>query len=935
MQASECQRSWRLPSGIVPMQTHRLRQVPTTGGSDSTEWQVLDNEDDPSLVVFRAGGLPYVGIVLALLLAAAVLLSLRLSSSAAAGRRQSAAFLLLIACLAATGIAVIWLPEALGVVALVPFAGVCLLGATWYVRYLLVGNSNNTLTRGQPTVVGSPSSISAATAVFAGVLLGMVLTARAVEQGSADAHGPTTVYLLTEGSGSTAKERVVAPQELVTQLDEMAHAVAPGLDGIILQSADYRGEIRNGEAAFHAVFKAHCFRDDDKSVTLTIPLADVDLADDDVLVDGAKVTPIALGRPPTAWQFLVKGGGLHTVELTFTIPVRRDRSEEEIEFQVPPLLQSRLTFAAPPGSYYLLARGVNAPARGQQATLYSGTTAYAGRLLANAPGGGIGLLAALGTYPTQSPVLNADLGRLISRLRIRWHHSGDRPQPQDVRLDEAYLWTLRPAGASLNAFLHYDIREGSLTEAIFKLPSNLSIETIEGSILPGRQPLRIRNWCIYEADGDRLLKVEFVRPMRDLIELELRLAATPAAGDVLNLGVLVPVFPGPSAFKNARNPERLLAYQTEDVEAKLLELRQASRAEPARLQPFLTSGAKSSAVADLPYEVFTFRQRSGDSTVARVQVLAAPPDAVAVQDITWRVAGDFADFQAMCKLEPQAGNLCLVECEVPASLQITRVTGKNVCSWSRNGTRLQICLEQPRHDRAPRTEIALAITGWQKHETLHGKLFNVAAFRLQSARVQHNTLRLMADPSVILERVGQGPAPTTLSKSSKADWEYRYQAAPPKITFTVRPFIDPDAAKPAPPPTVDPPERPLQPTFTSTGDAPFNRHNESSPEIPRASLVWTKSPNVRTSVLLSFGLTVLLALVVLCHRWQESHAWLRRTWPEQLAIVAFLIWFVDAPVAAWLLLVAAACRFALLLQIFLVKSRSKIASSGTTKVEEL
>jgi hypothetical protein len=369
-------------------------------------------------------------------------------------------------------------------------------------------------------------------------------------------------------------------------------------------------------------------------------------------------------------------------------------------------------------------------------------------------------------------------------LRVRWQELGDRPQPSDIRLSEAYLWNIHPKSAALTGLLRYEVRQGTLGSVSFDLPPGIEVEAIEGTLVPEQTPLRLRSWQVADVENRRRLEVSFARPVRGDIELELRLLNRSPAGTALDLAVPAPVMPIDYA-----KSEHLLAYQLEHMEVRGLELHQATRTEPARFRQF--RGASSKTGGNEPRDVFSFRRRPGDFTFGRLQLAPAIAEPSAVQDVHWQVSADFADFKVQCKLAPGEDGIALVEWDVPASLQITGVAGKDVLGWSRTGTRLQVTFGKAPGEPGSKGDVGVTLAGWQKHDVSHGVQFVLAGFRLLGVRNQKNWLHVVPSAGLTLERFGTaGPAPALLQRGIRAEWEQAYQQIPPRVTYVVRRSAD-------------------------------------------------------------------------------------------------------------------------------------------------
>jgi hypothetical protein len=760
--------------------------LPVGFGDDWTRWEALGPDDGrPSLVIVRSGGVPFAGFVLAVILC----LAFGLAGRAAApllgktDRRRSYRLPVLAGWLLLAGLAALWLPPALRGLALWPLLAAIVLALFWYVRQVIVSPPPDAVARSRSTMIAVPGGgIGAATALIALIgamaLLGGVFV-RGEEQGSSDTRRPATVFVLPDSSGDPAKQQVLAPQELLTQLDELSRPLPAGLQGAVLLSADYQAAVREDTAVFGATFKAWCFREEREKAELTIPMEGVQIEDEQVLLDGARTSPIAVGRPATAWKFLIRGRGLHTVEVHFSVPIRRDRTEHDLEFRVPPVLQSRLTFAAPPWSRYLSVRGGQAPARGRQAVEQDGICRYAGRLLASGWGTTLGQVAAVPTN-FEPIVLRADLGRLNSPLHIRWRQESGKSEPGACEVSQASLWTFRTGSSGLTALVQcHQKKDSGIAGMDFDLPTGLEVENIDASALPDRAPVRLRDWRVPTIEGKRRLEVRFTRPPLGDFEIELRLLRSQPAGIIVDLSVPVPV-EGPPF----RVLESLLAYRLDGLETrKPIELRHWSRIENARFQQRWSESGKSWPGGGDVREAFILRPVGDDPSVARLQLQQAQPEMKASQELSWRIGPQFADLKAVCKIHPGPDDVALVEWEVPPAVQITHVTGRQVQGWTRSGSRLQVWLEQPHEDKSQRGEIVLA--GWEKIDLVHGTPFTLPPIRLLGSLAQDTTVHVTPAPGIILEQQGAGPA-GIVPRPGHAELEVRYRQTPPRAVFAVR-----------------------------------------------------------------------------------------------------------------------------------------------------
>src|SRR5207248_6744124 len=130
--------------------------------------------------------------------------------------------------LALSGFGAIWLPRALLGIALWPLIAGAVVAVGWWLGRIVHGARRATLNRAPSTMIGPPSGVSAVLAIIAApVVLWGVLSAYGADKPAPDPRAPARVFLLADSSGDPAKQHVLAPQDLLTQLDEMARAVPP------------------------------------------------------------------------------------------------------------------------------------------------------------------------------------------------------------------------------------------------------------------------------------------------------------------------------------------------------------------------------------------------------------------------------------------------------------------------------------------------------------------------------------------------------------------------------------------------------------------------------------------------------------------------------------------------------------------------------------
>ena len=341
--------------------------------------------------------------------------------------------------LAATGVALAWLPESLRSLATPPFvtAGVVslLVYALYTARVVLFGaqadhspQASRRVKPGGSPGGGSPGGGSPggggpgnALPVAGAVVLILFAflhsrghAAAALTEPEALAPGvlkaaPQTVLLVPGPDNSPDNQSVLAPPELLAQLEKMASSDSWILHSAILVSARYEGQLVDNAARFQADLRVHCFQD---NATLELPLEDV-MLEKDAVVDGIKTNIVSLR--PAAVMALKLAAGTHRVALQFSVPVHTMGEANELRFPVPRVTQNQLVLNLPAGvsSVQTLVR------QGQQQV----------------------------TSDTGGVHLEADLGSINGPLHVRWLQEGKQPVKPIVKVREAYLWHLRRTGA--------------------------------------------------------------------------------------------------------------------------------------------------------------------------------------------------------------------------------------------------------------------------------------------------------------------------------------------------------------------------------------------------------------------------------------------------------------------------------------------------------
>ncbi len=250
-----------------------------------TSWAPVAGADPQStLLVVRQCTMAGLGLALAGVLALG-LLGMR-------GRSDRVRVSFLLGWLGLAGVALAWLPVSLRDLAWWPLLAGLTIALPWYLAWAglyLPKNKSHT------------SYSSHASAVGAVLALVAVLLART--PGPAGAHDPPdarpeAVYLIAGEKPGEIDQTVLLTPGLLDRLRTMARPAPAPSQGVVLVSAVCEGKLIDGAAEVDAVFVAHALGEG--PAKLELPLEGVQLVGD-VLLDGARVHPVALAAPSVGY----------------------------------------------------------------------------------------------------------------------------------------------------------------------------------------------------------------------------------------------------------------------------------------------------------------------------------------------------------------------------------------------------------------------------------------------------------------------------------------------------------------------------------------------------------------------------------------------------------------------------------------------------------
>lgn len=667
-----------------------------------TAWEpIAGTEADRTLLVARRNVLSTLGPVLAVLLCLAFW-----GLHDHLGRWRLG---LLLLWLAVGGLGYLWLPATLRVLAWWPLLAASAVALACYLA---------TAARKQPAAAPPTSPrTGAAPIVITGVLLAIGSSWWIIESRSNadDAATEPTVFLIPAPEAD--KWNVLAPPKLLEQLDAQARRTDAPRSGCVLVSAAYDGKLAGDGVQFKAEYLIYAL--DDGAAVLSLPLDGVQL-DGETLLDGARIYPTAARPPGTGYTVRIekRSPPLHRLSLRFRVPVDAAGEERDAQWTLPPVAQNRLTLELPKGTHSprALAGQTPVPVRGAQRVV------------------GLG----------DGSRLEADLGRVSAPFHLHWLQEGAPSQPAQVQVREAYLWDLRPDLTTLTALLRYNINQGAISSLALDIPERLDVLNVEVPSLPGRA-VQLKDWRVTGQAAARRLEVEFQSAVTGEVTAVVQLAPRRpfASGDELPL-------PVPHA---AQSIGGLLACQVTNLEVhpQARGLTVHDREQFAAL--WRAAGRIDPRLPWQPALAFTFQRGGGAAPQLQLAVRLAAAPVQALQQITWRVGPDFADFQAACTLKASDNEVTLVEWDVPPEVTIIRVDGRHVLSWSQTGRRLQAWFD------GPRRSAELQLAGWVKPAVppVAGQAapreFQLPCLQLLDAPAPQTWLRLISSSGLTLKSV--------------------------------------------------------------------------------------------------------------------------------------------------------------------------------------
>lgn len=486
------------------------------------------------------------------------------------------------------------------------------------------------------------------TVAFTAVTLPLLGVALASQTNAQPVLAPV-VYILD--TPNQQERTVLVPLELHKQLEQLVRKHEQPVAGAMLMNAQYVGKVEGEVAVFEGRFGVYAYTDE--PTVIKVPLTGVLLGE--VRLDGAAAHPQVAAPTDRFFSVQLKGRGSHQLLFRFSVPIRSNQLGQELRFGVPDLPTSQLVLDLPADV----------------------------RLLSLGTGRGWRQLRPHG----QGQRLEMDLGR-IPVVELGFGQTGPQSEPT-VRVQEASLWRITPAQASVTTALKYEVVRGSLGRIMVDVPRELEVVQVQVRSLDKTANAQLRNWSL--ADGPttnvRRLSVNLQEP--SLSGVLLLLECSPRSPPTRQLTIRFP------QSTERGNVESRQALQLGGLGAIELD---AGKLMPIPVEEFVKEAWRplsSETNPPVPTRAFRRDPKQADLTSVRLFLQPSPTATRGVQELLWQVGPDRVELQATARINAANPNLSLLEWELPNQLQVHQLDGVEVRTWTRTGNRLQVWLNRP------------------------------------------------------------------------------------------------------------------------------------------------------------------------------------------------------------------------------------------------
>lgn len=292
------------------------------------------------------------------------------------------------------------------------------------------------------------------------------------------------------GTDPLDSQRIFLPQNEFRKLWNAAHPDEPvdqqtaskGTVSQALYDAELKPGAETGQAVVHVKGRLVIHTVGSQPVTVALPLGKAAISS--AQLDGKSAT--LLTHPEhknasdkivsqTMYSIVIAQAGLHILDLELDLPAQQSGTAGSFKFDLLPVASGRLTLDLPDATSEVSITGTRSTYRKQ-------TTA--------------------GKSTLELPV---DQG---GQLQISWRQAEERGAIQGiVHCDTSLSAVVQDAGLRLHSLHQYQVRQGTINQALLKVPGDIRIQSVTGPDVGG--------WEMVGTGDDRRIKVFLRRDIKD------------------------------------------------------------------------------------------------------------------------------------------------------------------------------------------------------------------------------------------------------------------------------------------------------------------------------------------------------------------------------------------------------------------------------------
>ncbi|WP_350189109.1 hypothetical protein [Gimesia sp.] len=292
------------------------------------------------------------------------------------------------------------------------------------------------------------------------------------------------------GTDPLDSQRIFLPQDEFRKLWNAAHpdepidqqAASEGTVSQALYATELKPGAETGQAVVHVKGRLVIHTVGSQPVTVALPLGKAAISS--AQLDGKSAT--LLTHPEhkfasnkivsqTMYSIVISQAGLHILDLELDLPAQQSGTAGSFKFDLLPVASGRLTLDLPNATSEVSITGTRSTYRKQ---------------------------ATAGKSTLELPV---DQG---GQLQISWRQAEERGAIQGiVHCDTSLSAVVQDAGLRLHSLHQYQVRQGTINQALLKVPGDIRIQSVTGPDVGG--------WEMVGTGEDRRIKVFLRRDIKD------------------------------------------------------------------------------------------------------------------------------------------------------------------------------------------------------------------------------------------------------------------------------------------------------------------------------------------------------------------------------------------------------------------------------------